>query len=453
VNAMSVTGFLMTAFCAGVIALASPVGGAEGSAAKGPELQRLDSVSQYGVTWTFTEKVPVGRFVTGDYYVVGPVTVQSISPAPRDGHNGSMLNPPTTSDTAYDRRIRGYKESLLVVPPFGMRPGDSLVSTVSHADDERHKHIYPHFEPSSSPLKSAAVLTCLSAPVPPDTFRPAYCGPKDRLYRASELHRELLPSVARVPDTPDLALYERIFQRPWIDHTYTWVGRSTHPTENMPDYGREISRAVSDASLLLMLDFTPEEKEKLLIGFVQNGLDLWGIVQAGGGWRANGGHASGRKWPIVFAGLLFQDVAMQHPQAEFGEDMQTYYGKGWTGATALWRIVRRSGLRPEHEHLHPSEWPEMMPEGYRRCCTALAWVGTALSARMMHAEDVWDHPAFFDYVDRWMTEDDTEQIEAIRKHWGRAPDIRQGETWSKFTDQMWAAYRNNLPPAPAVSRR
>jgi hypothetical protein len=420
----------------------------ESGGAGSPELRLRDAVSQYGITWTFAESAPVGRFVTGDYYVVGPVTVASVAPAPADGHNGSMLNPPTTSATAYDSGIRSYDESLGARFPLRMEPGDSLVSTISYPSGGRHKHVYPHFEESSGPLKTAAVLTCLAEAVPADTFRPSYCGPKDKLYRLSDLRTELLPSVARVEDTPSLALYERIFQRPWIDHTYTWVGRATHPTENMPDYGREIARAVSDASLLLMLDFSPQEKEKLLIGLVQYGLDLWGVVQEGGGWRANGGHASGRKWPIVFAGLLFQDEAMQKPKAEFGEDMQTYYGEGHYGSKALWRIVRRSGLQPEHEHLPPSEWPKMQPEGYRRCCTALAWVGTALSGRMMHAEAAWDHQAFFDYVDRWMTEDDTQELADIEKHWGTAPSIRQGETWSKFVDQMWAKYRNDLPPAP-----
>jgi len=253
--------------------------------------------------------------------------------------------------------------------------------------------------------------------------------------------------VKRPKSIPDLALYERIFQRPWIDHTFTWIGRVTHPTDNMPDYGREISRAVSEASLLLMCDFKPDEKKKLLTGLVQYGIDLWGVVQAGGGWRANGGHGSGRKWPILLAGILLKDEAMQEPKAQFGEDEQTYYGKGFYGATALWRIVRRTGLRGEHEHLPPSEYPDqMMAEGYRRCCTSLSWVGTALSARMMHAEKVWNHPAYFDYIDRWMTEDESKQIADIKAHYGKAPSIRQGETWSKFVTEMWQTYRQNLPP-------
>ena len=49
-----------------------------------------------------------------------------------------------------------------------------------------------------------------------------------------------------------------------------------------------------------------------------------------------------------------------------------------------------------------------MNESYRRASTSHGWVGEALAARIMHAEKYWDHDAFFSYVDRWMTEDDTE---------------------------------------------
>ena len=64
------------------------------------ELITMGSVSQYGITWTFDRPGPVGRFLTGDYYVVGPVTIASISPEPANGRNGSMLNPPVTQSTA-----------------------------------------------------------------------------------------------------------------------------------------------------------------------------------------------------------------------------------------------------------------------------------------------------------------------------------------------------------------
>ena len=58
------------------------------NAPKTPTLADLplkDSVSQYGVTWTFDKPVPVGRFINGDWYFVGPATVKAIDPKPLTG--------------------------------------------------------------------------------------------------------------------------------------------------------------------------------------------------------------------------------------------------------------------------------------------------------------------------------------------------------------------------------
>ena len=103
------------------------------------------------------------------------------------------------------------------------------------------------------------------------------------------------------------------------------------------------------ASLALMTDLPPEKKERLLIGLVQNGIDLWGIVRAGfHGWQAHGGHGSGRKWPIVFAGMMLGDDEMAsptktYPNVQFGEDMQTLFKRSWTGAKVVYAGHQRRG--------------------------------------------------------------------------------------------------------------
>jgi hypothetical protein len=442
------------------------------------QLPLKDSVSQYGITWRFDKAVPVGQFITGDYYVVGPVTVVAIDPkalvgaeVPADRvteedkaqarqgqyvRNGSELNPATGTADGYDSRTLVFDATLAAVPPISMNPGDSLVSTISHEQMQGHKHIFPHNENSTSPLMTGAVLTCLDKPVPPDTFRPSYCGHQSRLYRYSDLRLDLLPTVKPTKSVPDLALYARIFQRPWIDHVYNWNSRTIHPTENMPDYGREIGRAVSIATLMLCCDFTPEQKKPLLIGVVQYGIDLHGAIERGiKGWPAQGGFGNGRKWPMLFAGILLQDEAMQKPKVEFDEDGHTAFGKSWTGANVVFTgqypaIAQEQPDRGPYEHLPPAEWPgprNTMSEGYRRCCTGLSWVGEALAARMMRAEKMWDHDAFFVYVDRWMTEDDAEFVKAIKEATGQdysASWARQGQAWDAFVNEMWATYRPTL---------
>jgi hypothetical protein len=58
----------------------------------------------------------------------------------------------------------------------------------------------------------------------------------------------------------------------------------------------------------------------------------------------------------------------------------------------------------------------------------------------MGAVKAWGHDAFFDYCDRWMSEDDAE---AVKKMGGDT--IRQGKTFDPFVDAMWAAYRKAAP--------
>src|SRR5271157_1328557 len=82
----------------GLFAVAVLIGHLRASGASVAALATQSSVTKDSITWTFSQAVPVGQFVNGDYYVVGPVTVTSISPAPQSVApyaNGSVLNLPT----------------------------------------------------------------------------------------------------------------------------------------------------------------------------------------------------------------------------------------------------------------------------------------------------------------------------------------------------------------------
>jgi len=439
-------------------------GGQEATSGE-PELQITDTMTRHGITWTFSEKAKVGRFVNGDYYVVGPVTIEAITPKPETGRNGSVLNLPLhQGKSGFDNRVAGgrWHPQLFHEPPVHLNPGDILVSTISVEKMQKLPAPLRPADKAISPVRTASVLTCLAAPAPPDAFRPSYCDyGEPKLYLARYLRQELLPCLSRagVPFEMDdgmkftLDEWADRFERPWLDVCFFGFDAAI---EYQPHYGREVGRAVGIASLLLCLDFTPEAKERLLLNFVQYGIDLWGIARAGyPGWPAHGGHGSGRKWPIVFAGLLLGDEDMQsptkkYPHLKFGEDMQTIYSQGWTGARAVYAgHVGQNGLpgKPDwgaYEHLPPSQWPGNLGEDYRRCCTSIAWVGQALAARILHAEKAWNHDAFFDYVDRWMTEDDTQHIEEIKRARGKDYSVswaRQRQAWDPFVEAMWARYR------------
>jgi hypothetical protein len=466
-----------------------------------PATSRLDdmplkeSVSQYGITWTFEKPARVGQFVNGDWYAVGPVTITAIDPRPLYGaeisrreldhmdkerpenervRNGFMLNPPAAMRVAYDSGVRNWFDpSLIGRLPVAMKPGDSLVSTISMPKGlVLHAQLRNKIErgvDDSSPIRVAAVLTCVNEPQPPDAFRPAFCDREHVVFRARDLKRELLPAAARTASMPPVEQYIRFTQRPWVGTCFFGF---EEPVENMPQYGLEYGRVAGIGALLLATDLTPEQKEPLLVNYVQIGIDLGGMVRAGHpGWTGWGGHGSGRKLPIVFAGLLLGDdqmaaITVSFPKVSFGEDEQTAYGDCWTGAkvvfaghsgidvvTGVGRDRSRGNAWGPYEHLHPSQWKEGQntSEAYRRCCTSVGWVAQCLALRLMRAEKAWGHDAFFDYVDRWMGENDAAFVKVIKEATGNDHDkewARQGQAWDAFVNEMWATHRPALA-APA----
>jgi len=435
------------------------------------KLPLLSSVTKDGVTWTFNKAVSVGQFVNGDYYVVGPVTITNIDPLPTaaNGLHGSVLNIQGNliNMSPFDHRVafNRYRPQYRVYPPFEMKPGDTLVSSISIGEKGDFKPwLREGHETPYSYVRSYSILTCLAQRADSDAFRPAYSDRTQRIYKSRYINRNLLPNLPHVQDAPDIKVFAAHFRRPWMDIGFDGLDAAV---EYQAVYGREVARAVGMATLLLMLDYKPEHKEELLINIVQYAIDLWGLVRAGHpGWPAHGGHGSGRKWPILFAGIMLGDQQMQQlsqmfPNLKFGEDMHTAYGNCWTGATVVYtghqgiwngKPVNSKPSWGPYEHRDPSVWNIEMGndnpfigEDYRRCCTSVAWVGEALAARIMSAMYLWNHKPFFDYVDRWMMEDDEAHISKIRKVTGRSYSKkwqRQGQAWDGFVNNMWGKYRN-----------
>ncbi len=446
----------------------------------------VKEVTQYGITWTFDHPVQAGQFVTGDWWVIGPVTVTSITPTPGPAtpddkietpknqwgdtslrndqrmRNGSMIVLKAGDKQGYDSRSDSYDPALSVQLPVKLEPNRSLISTISNRTvpvaNFAEKIMWPSEKTCQNVLQTAAVLTVLAEAPPVDAFRPPYAGAAKPIYRAGQLKWNLLkklsaPEVKDKAYTPfyqlrlpgDWEQMERYFQRPWLEHMCNWEQQQLNPSENQPNYGREYGRLVSMASLMLNLDVPQKRKEKLLIGLVQYGIDVFGVAKVGGQWNWGGGHTSGRKWPVVFASLMLEapEIRKLPETAVFHEDAQTYYGTGWFGQTALYWMVVHHGRNAHYEENPPEKWDEWdkHSEGYRVSCNAQAWVGTALAVRLMGAIAVWDHDAFFDYCDRWMAQDDPN---AANRGSNKRPSA-EGNTFDPFIDGMWHAYRAGAP--------
>lgn len=429
-------------------------------------------VTQYGITWTFEKPATIGRFVTGDYWVVGPVSIVSVRPIPgpapegdrtkvtknqfgdealqddRRMRNGSMLVTKPGGSQGFDSRLKNYKPELSVKLPHTLRDGESLISTISNDDVNQRNFVEKMMRTSEKNgqlvLKSDAILTCVDKPPPADAFRPGYLTGDHKHHRLTDVKWDLLPKLKSPRNVPSWEEYERYFERPWLDHVSSWLVQRMGPSDNQPNYGREVARVVSVASLMVELDAPSERKEKLAIGLIQFGIDSSALAKAGRQWQGDGGHWNGRKWPILFASLMLGDTSLLPPEgAIFSEDQQTYYGKGFFGHDALYQMVGHHGPRRPYEERSPDEWDDMdkQSESYRLCCTSRAWVGTALAAQHMGAKKLWGHDAFFDYADRWMSKNDL--FASKRGEFKRPKD--EGSTMDPFVDAMWEAHRAAVP--------
>jgi hypothetical protein len=420
--------------------------------------QTADSVSQFGITWKFDKDYQTGQFANGDYWVIGPVTIIGITPKSSldTGRtiNGSMINPSPLNGLyqGYDSETYGihgpyFEDSLNVARPDGLdlssgnplivQPHSSLVSSIS-VEEGGHR----------PQLQTAAILTVLESAPPSGSFRPPYTNiNKDINYNISQLDYSKLSSLQTLSKVLDISTVADYFERPWLDHVPDWPSRYTHPVDNMPDYGRELCTEMGEAALMLNLNFTQQQKETLLIRFLQLGIDLYGISEDGGenNWIPNGGHQAGRKWPILFAGIMFNDNNMKNigpgdgtGTISFQEDGQTFYvtqsdidmvhEEGYAQIQVFEYEQSDLGLpdwgiRHSYEPLIDNKNWEA---DYRRCCTANSWIGFVLAAHIMDAKQLWQHDVLFDYMDRYM-------------------DIEEPGIWTRttsyFAEEMWDTYR------------
>ncbi len=420
--------------------------------ASAPTGNTSTSLTQFGITWFFDRSYEVGQFANGDWWVVGPVTITSITPKSQkvSGRtmNGAMINPsPALGWTqGYDSSMYAqYKGTgsynsevnaalnVSASNPLVLAPHSSLLSTISlSAPDVRPQ------------IKTCAVLTVLPTAAAPGSFRPAYSGTDKTIrYNESQLSYSLLEKLPIGGGIVSLAEAERMFERPWIEHVPAWIGRYTHPSDNMPDYGRDIADHVGVGAMMLHLDYSNAQKRTLLVRFVQLGIDLYGIAQNGGhvNWRAAAGHMSGRKWPILFAGLMLGDANMSNigfdPIMEFGEDGQTFYVEetspgvynyGFGGYTAS--SVGTPEWGTAHSFKPESDDSDWNGDPYRQCCSANSWWGQLLAAHVMGARTLWNNQALFDYQDRYLTEMTARKLTDWRLAW-------RGELLT-----LWKAHRS-----------
>lgn len=478
--------------------------------ARESEAAEAKSITQYGITWTFDKPYPAGQFITGDWWVIGPATVVSVTPSPGPAsaeepataaksiygavslsddkrmRNGSMVvsgpdKEGNFTKQGYDSRAQNFDAAQGISFPFNLPAGCSLISTISSETYKDGKLATPYLPGAlmkaqarqiDNPvaqlaLDTAAVLTCLDKEPPADAFRPAYAGTDKTIYQARDIRWDLLPALKPVPSTPDWTKMARIYERPWLDHIGSWVIQFSAPGQNQPAYGGDVTNMNAYAALMLLLDVPREQKQELMIGFLQYGIDLHGLAACGRQWFSDGGHWMGRKWPILFASLLldkpelrsFPPVSAENPllygkvkldagsegpvpATMFSEDLDTYYGKGADGQDVLWQVVYHSRPRLPYQEKPFSEWTD--DEKFQNNYTWISgnWNSFALAALYLKQKATWNHDAFFDFCDWSM------QPGQVRYNSKDGKPVPTRNNTDKFVQEMWDTHRAGAPAQP-----
>ena len=384
-------------------------------------------VSHQGVTWTFSSDRPTGQFANGEPWVVGPVTVTSISPNPSQSvtgvQNGSMKNPIAGARQGFENNAITnipevtYDPSLNVALqlPLTLAGNDSLVSSITMP-----ANAYPNY------IDTICVLTVLTSAPPEGSFRPGFYGSNHAVrFNKSQINYGVLKNLGAVAGAPTKAQIEaKLPPLPWFEwHKHQAAGlynawrniAAGNGGDGKPStYGREIAYKWGDVALWLQLANSQADKEKAMIQTIQCGIDIHSYATNGGGFYHDGGHKCGRKFPVFLAAVALNDPTLLQFVANpdvFQEDMNTFFvtqadinrsrndpAAAYTSSQfgmPEWGIRHR--WEPERDD---SRWPAP-PGVYYRHVVWPAMAGAVLAADLMGRKDAWGHPAIFAYNDRY----------------------------------------------------
>ncbi len=419
------------------------------------------SVSQFGITWSFSADRQVGQYANGDWWVVGPVTITNITPKSvvSGGRviHGSMVNPdssmypqqgfdsdmggwagaPSSGFSAGANKGRPNGQDISASNPLVVQNGSSLVSCISRTGSAYTTNNRPT-------LSDVAILTVVASAPTAGTFRPPYCGTdKTHYWNKSQLRYGILKNytLSGGPAAADMA--ER-FDRPWFELATSPDGRYYHPGNHQNEYGADMARDSGEAMLALHLNASNAAKELLYVRLVQWGIDLYGCANTGAFWDGLGGLNAGRKSAVVLAGLALNDAKiLNYANAKsedgfiFAEDRQTWYVTQSDVGRVMYNADGRTRTTYSQQHVGLPEWGEQHASSpqrdssdwgaYYRDVNYRPHLAHALAIRFTDGGlQAWNWPAFFDYMDRAWT--------------------ISSSAMPEFPAAMWRAYRNASPP-------
>ncbi len=430
-----------------------------------------------GFTWTFDKELTLtgtsgtyqyGTYCTGDYWVVGPATLISISPAWSGGINGAEINPIPDSDQGLTVGRGAYVASKNVARnlPRTIQAESSLICARGPGGCTTSP--YGSQDPQRTQIHYAAVLTFVAQPPANNSFRPGYAG-NTKTIRGTEsnINYSRLARVTPTSGMKPLSYYSFLWKNTRPHHMGGWLAVDIMPcAQGANGYMANNAGQLSESILAANCDFTASQKRDLVVGLIQLGIDGYesqtASIPGSGLWEPDGGHGPFMKLAIMFAGALLDDADMLAVGEKSGDylyeggygpgnappdyrwfygDVQCFYvtqedvdrGVGYTAADIGdpdWGI--RHAQRPWDDNASQTS-------AYRLCCTNAAWGAGILAMHMMSKQGInlkqlWNNNALFDYADKYQVAPESAGWEFF---------LHQNSDWS---EAMWNNYRAAYPP-------
>lgn len=390
----------------------------------------VSSITSNGITWGFTTSLTAGQYINGDWWVLGPAMVSSIDPSSQLRADLTVKNGSVIADTL-SQAIQGFDSGLTYNIPYsstlnvGYGISESapiILGTGQRLLSVSSRDVFP-------PILKAAVLTCVSSIVPDNSFRPGYTDSFQDYLSASSFLSQYVNKIGNVNASAlvtSAIAYSSVINYVssfWLDCFSGFNAAEFRPVSSMPYKDYEIANAISKAALAINYN-SGFDKSSVAVHIAQKGIDTYSnLVSLGLSWSDRGYIGTGKKFPILFAGVMLENedmlnVGLDYPIVmggpnRFAEDMETFIVSSVSGGINYGYgsyITSDIGL-PEWGDAHwntpiydNNQWVNSTSYGNdaRRVFTMNNWLGFLMASKIMGMETLWNHSPLFLYFNRYI---------------------------------------------------